>query len=276
MNYKHISIIFAGVALAAASVTPAMAQTAASSTASSTRGAARVTAQETRIAKAKMHADQELDRRVASLNALAARVNDMKRITDAQKSSLTMSINDQVTVLATLKAKIDADTDVAALRTDIQSITKSYRIYALILPQASLVAAADRAMTVASSMSALSGKLQSRISTLQASGTDVTALQAAYADFNLKIADANTQANAAVTEVVSLKPDNGDKTVMAANIAALKDARKKVQVAQQDFVAARKDAETIVKGIRRNKDGEHATSSAERGDQNGTSTEGNH
>src|SRR5882724_4901374 len=106
MNYKHISIIFAGVALAAASVTPAMAQTAASSTASSTRGAARVTAQETRIAKAKMHADQELDRRVASLNALAARVNDMKRITDAQKSSLTMSINDQVTVLATLKAKI--------------------------------------------------------------------------------------------------------------------------------------------------------------------------
>jgi len=276
MNYKHISIIFAGVALAAASVTPAMAQTDASSTASSTRGAARVTAQETRIAKAKMHADQELDRRVASLNALAARVNDMKRITDAQKSSLTMSINDQVTVLATLKAKIDADTDVAALRTDIQSITKSYRIYALILPQASLVAAADRAMTVASSMSALSGKLQSRISTLQASGTDVTALQAAYADFNLKIADANTQANAAVTEVVSLKPDNGDKTVMAANIAALKDARKKVQVAQQDFVAARKDAETIVKGIRRNKDGEHATSSAERGDQNGTSTEGNH
>ncbi len=274
MNYKYISIVFAGVALTAASVMPAMAQQTA---ASSTRTAARAMALEARIAKAKTHADQELDRRVTSLNALATRVNDMKKITDAQKSSLTAAITDQVNTVTALKAKIDADTDVATLRADIQSITKSYRIYALILPQASLVAAADRAMDVASSMSALAGKLQARISTLQTSGTDVTALQAAYADFNLKIADANTQANAAVTEAVSLKPDNGDKTVMAANVAALKDARKKVQAAQQDLVVARKDAETIVRGIRKDKgNASSSDSSASYGDQNGTSTEGSH
>jgi hypothetical protein len=49
---------------------------------------------------------------------------------------------------------------------------------------------------------------------------------------------------------VSLTPDNGDQAHMQSNETALKDARSKIQAAQQDFVTARKDAIAIVKDLR--------------------------
>ena len=65
-----------------------------------------------------------------------------------------------------------------------------------------------------------------------------------------KISDAATQAAAASAEVSGLMPDNGDKTVMASNTAALKDARSKIQAATKDIQAAYKDAQAVVKGVR--------------------------
>ena len=53
------------------------------------------------------------------------------------------------------------------------------------------------------------------------------------------------QANAAISETVNLKPDNGDATVRASNTAALKDARSKLVVARQDLAAAYHDDATI-------------------------------
>jgi hypothetical protein len=94
----------------------------------------------------------------------------------------------------------------------------------------------------------LSDKFSARIAALP-SGTSAS-LSATLADYNAKIADAKVQANAAVSEVANLKPDNGDTSIQQSNTAALKDARSKTQAAQQDIVAARKDAETIVKGLR--------------------------
>jgi hypothetical protein len=98
-------------------------------------------------------------------------------------------------------------------------------------------------------MQTLAGKLQTRISAAQSAGNNVTVAQAALTDMNAKLTDANTQAQAAITEVSGLKPDNGDQTVMQSNTAALKDARTKIQTAQKDLVAARKDAGIIVKSV---------------------------
>ena len=77
----------------------------------------------------------------------------------------------------------------------------------------------------------------------------MTTSVSALADMNAKIADANVQAQAAVTETASLQPDNGNATVMASNTATLKDARTKIQTAQQDLVKARQDAGVIVKAL---------------------------
>jgi hypothetical protein len=87
-------------------------------------------------------------------------------------------------------------------------------------------------------------------------------------DLKAKLADAKTQADAAVAEVANLQVDNGDKTVQTANTTALKDAKAKLVVAQKDLAAARHDAATIY-GVVKGKGGVegqgsvHATTSAE-------------
>jgi hypothetical protein len=201
-------------------------------------------------ASAEARAGQEIDRRVTNLNALSTRVGLIKNLSDSDKASIQSSLSAQVSALSSLKAKIEADTDATVMKTDVQSVTASYRIYALVLPQVRIIAAADRIVSVAKNMQALGAKLQERITAAQSSGADVSASVAALADFNAKINDAATQAQGAVTEAAALTPDNGDNTKLAANISALKDARAKVVAGQGDLQAARKDAMSIITAVR--------------------------
>ncbi|MDO8518083.1 MAG: hypothetical protein Q7S26_02220 [bacterium] len=195
-------------------------------------------------------ADKEIARRIASLDDANARVQAMQQVTPAFKTSLSAAIQAQIAALTTLQTKIDADTDLATLKTDVQSVTKSYRIYALVLPQVRIAAAADRAVTLATMMNTLGAKLQARIASAGSAGLDTTALSAALEDMGTKLSDASSQAQAAVSATASLVPDNGDKTVMASNAAAFKTARKDLQTAQQNLVAARKDVTAILKGLK--------------------------
>ncbi len=204
---------------------------------------------ETRTAE---RGDREIERRITALNTLTARINQMIKLSSDQKTSLAASIQSQISELTALQAKIQADIQANAtssLKEDAKSITGSYRIFALVMPQGAISAMADRALTLVSMYQTFGTKLQARVSAAQASGTNVTAMQSAYADFTAKIADAQTQAQAAVNETASLTPDNGDQAKFQANQAAIKDARAKLQAAQQDLVAARKDAGTIVKAL---------------------------
>jgi len=174
----------------------------------------------------------------------------MQRVSSAEKQSLDATIKDQIAVLTALKSKIDADKDLKTLQADVASITKSYRIYALVVPQAGITAASDRALTIASNMTTLYEKLQARVSIAQASGKDVASLQAALADYDTKIKDAVLQAQDAEKEVSGLVPDQGDQAKMQSNLSALKDARSKIRTTQQDFVAARQDAQTVINALK--------------------------
>jgi hypothetical protein len=259
-----IQKLFAGIAVTAllASAAPAFAQnivppppTAATVnvSADASAGTANVTVStklEARITTGKSRADQEIDRRVTMLNDLNTQVQAMVKVSAAEKTAISDEVSSEVSNLTSLKTKIDADTDIATLKTDIQSITASYRIFMLVIPQGRIEVAADKIATAASSLGALAGKLQTRITSAQASGSDVTSLSASLTDMNAKLADANVQATAAVSHVSSLTPDNGDKTKMAANNAALKLARADIKVGLQDLQDARKDAGTIVTGLK--------------------------
>lgn len=205
---------------------------------------------ETRMANLKSKADQEINRRITSLNALNTRIQAMKKISDASKTSIANTIQSQISALTTLQAKIKADTDLETLRADVQSITKSYRIYALVIPQGAITAAADRVLVIVETMTTLETKLQTRISEAKTAGKDVTSMETALADFKAKLSDAKSQAEAAVSEVSSLTPDEGDQAKMQANLAAMKSAKAKIKTAHEDIVAARKDATEIVKALR--------------------------
>jgi len=198
---------------------------------------------------ARTKADAQIDARIKALNALYTRVNAMTRLTDDQQNALAATVNANIAEMTTLKAKIDADTDAATLREDMASITKSYRIYLLIMPQAAIEAAADRVLDVASDLTTFAAKLQARIDAAKTAGADVSAMVTAKTDMDAKLADATTQANAAVSEVMNLKPDNGDVDIFRANLASLKDARSKVVAGIHDIGQARNDAGTIVKAL---------------------------
>ncbi len=247
MDTKKIiaySLLSAGIIASVLAITPALAQAAAiTGTVGTAANAAAA------IQKIIQRSDTAIAQRIDKMNALIERINSMKKLSDAEKSALAASLQNEITELNTLKAKIDADTAAATLKTDAQSITKSYRIYALVLPQAAIAAASDRALTIVDSMNALAIKVQTRISQLP-SGTDTTSMQSSMSDITAKMADATTQANTAVTETASLVPDQGNTTTAAANTAALKDARTKLKAAQQDIVAARKDFTSVVQAIR--------------------------
>ena len=194
--------------------------------------------------------DKEIQARIDSLNQLNARVSGLKNVSAGEKANIASEVSTETASLTTLKAKIDADTDVTVARTDVKTITADYRIYALVMPQMHIAAAADRVGTIGAMMTALQPKLQTRITAAQTAGHDVTALNAAYADITAKVADANTQATNANSAVASLVPDQGNATVAASNKAAVEAARADLKNATNDLKAARADIKTITEGLK--------------------------
>jgi len=239
MKNKLIITAAGALAISALAAIPAFAQTA-----SSTRAADRAAAVQQRTTKVEDRGTQEIDARVTSLNGLITRISQFKNVSDAQKSTIAATVQALITDLTALKGKIAADTSTTTMKTDVQSVTKDYRVYALVMPQLSIVAASDRVVTISAMLAQISAKLQTRLGM-----TNMNSLQANLTDLNAKITDAAAQAQAAVGAVSALMPDQGDKTVLASNTATLKDARSKIKTATTDLAAARKDVQTIIQAL---------------------------
>lgn len=203
-----------------------------------------------RLAKIISQSDTAIAARLSALNDLNARVQALKNVSASEKTNISNEVTSNISDLTALKAKIDADTDVTVASTDSKTITGNYRIYALIMPQGYIAASADRVSNIASMMTVVAGKLQSRIAADQSAGKDVTSLQASLSDMNAKITDANSQATAAQVILTPLVPDQGNKTQMASNTAALKAARADIKTATKDLQDARKDAQSILKDLK--------------------------
>lgn len=202
---------------------------------------------QTRITNLQNLAVNEINARITALNNVLTKLAGIRRITTADKTTLTASIQTQIQALQTLLAKIQADTDLAVLRADVQSITKVYRIFWLYIPQVHIYAAADRINDVVTSMNVLAAKLQARIT---AAGSAGVALQTTLNDAQAKIAAAQSQAQAAVNLVTPLQPDNGNQTVLQSNLAVMKQAKTDIQTAASDLRAAWQDFRTIISQLK--------------------------
>ena len=200
-------------------------------------------------ARAKTKASQEIDRRIKTLQELSARVDAMKKVTTDFKQNLKNNTNVQVQSLQQLKAKIQAEANAEVLKTDVQSITRDYRIYALTVPMTRIAAAADREATIINMLLGVGLKLQARLEAAQTAGADITALATALNDMGAKLQSAQARAQAAVNAVGPLAPDGGDKAKMDANAKALKTAQGEIKAAHQDIVAARKSMQTVLSGL---------------------------
>ena len=175
----------------------------------------------------------------------------MKNVSAAGKATVATEVSTEVSALTALKTKIDADTDLTVAKADEKAIFAPIRIYALIIPQYNVLVSADRVGSVADLLTTIGEKLQTRITAAQTAGKDVSAMQTALADMNVKIADAKSQASLATTTVINLKPDNGDQTVAQSNKAALVSAKATIKTATSDLKTAKQDASNIVQSLKK-------------------------
>lgn len=223
-------------------INPVAAQTPATGTTRFNTGEGRA---DQKVANLKARADQEINRRLTSLNNLISRIASVKRLTADQKEALTGQVQTEITNLTQLKTKIDSDTDSATLKTDVALIVKSYRIYALFVPKIHILIASDFILDTTDKISSETGKLQTKITEQQSKGNDVASLFTALADAQAKTADAKTQAQNAQNAVLPLTPDG-----FPDNKTTLQSARSMLQTGHQDLKTARQDIKTIIQGLK--------------------------
>lgn len=189
--------------------------------------------------------DQEIARRLASLSKLTDKINAATKLTDADKATLTAEVSATADSLNTLKAKLDAETTVAAARADVQSIYTEYRVYALVAPKVGLIKVADDQQVAEQKLQALIQKFQTRLNAAKAKGKNVSALEATLNDMTQRVNASVSTSSAVQAKVIGLQPTdyNNDHAVLSGTSAQLK-------AVHASNVAAYQDAKQIVAGLK--------------------------
>nr|MBI5455361.1 hypothetical protein [Candidatus Levybacteria bacterium] len=224
-----------------ASVMPSFAQallpTSRTGSLDASRSALKVQTEATRLENLKQRANTEITRRINFLTELLAKLDEIKQLSDTDKTSLKSQIQTQIDSLNALKIKIDADSDLITLREDVKSILNGYYIFAYFRVKVSLYVAAARLTTTSDILNTVYTKLQTRVGEEETKGTDVTALKALLSDMLAKITDAKTQHDAAITALNTLDAQSFSK-----NKSPFLDIRSKLKLGAEDLRAAYKDA----------------------------------
>lgn len=199
-----------------------------------------------RLANSKDRAAKEIQRRIDALTDANTRLQASANVSANVKTHIGNAVQLQITNLVALKAKINADTSIEAVKTDIKTINSTYRNFLLVLAQGYVTVSADAVQNVAATMTSIGAKLETRIAAAHTAGKDTAALSASLSDMKAKIADAKVQASAAVGLVANLSIGNTDKV----NAQAFKDVRAKLKIAYDELKTARRDIASMVNGLK--------------------------
>lgn len=189
--------------------------------------------------------DQEITRRLSTLNTLTSKINAATKLTSSDKATLSGEVSSTITGLTSLKAKLDAETTVAAARTDVQDIYSEYRVYALVAPKVTLIKVADDQQVVEGKLVTLAQKLQARIAAAQQKGQDVSALSNELNDMTSKTSAAQTISSGIENSVISLQPNDYNS-----NHALLSGDSTQLKTAHSDNQTAYSDAKSIVAALK--------------------------
>ena len=121
---KKIQTLMAVAAFGAVAIVPFAASAQVTTTAdagTSVSTTAKLTPAE-RMQKIITAVNTHVDKRVATLDKVSSRVTASKKLTADEKTSLMASLSQDVTALTTLRAKIDADTDLKTMKADRVSL----------------------------------------------------------------------------------------------------------------------------------------------------------
>lgn len=208
------------------------------------RNSLAIQSQTDRLTNLKQRADTEIKRRIDALNNLLTKVGTLKKLTPVELAGFQSQIQAQITELNTLKTKIDADTDLTTLKTDVAAIVTNYRIFAFFIVDINLTVTVDKMTSTVADMTIIYGKLQKRSQEAQSKGADVTALNALLTDMNTNLNNAKTTLTTVQSELAGLNVAGypGNKSI-------LMDSRTKLKTAYSYLKTAHKDAMQIRGGL---------------------------
>jgi hypothetical protein len=150
--------------------------------------------------------DCEINRRFATLTDLSSKISASKVITSSDASALQAEISSTRSGLTSLKATIDADTDLKTLRADVEKIATDYRVYLLVVPQVNLVNGADGVLAAQTKFADINTKLTAAIAKAKAAGKETTAAQADLNAMNASVTAAAGLASPVPAALLPLTP----------------------------------------------------------------------
>ncbi len=192
---------------------------------------------------AKERALAEIERREALLKVYLERIAGAKKLSTADKATLTANLNARLTELAALKIDIENGTATSTIKASIKSLTDLHKIFKTGLLKAALESASERILSVVTQMEQFSVKLSARIDAAATAGTDVTTLRTELSDFNASVASAKVSGQAALDATKAL-----DVNVQATS-TAVADIRAKLVAGHKSLAAARATAAKIISGL---------------------------
>ena len=199
-------------------------------------GTVRQAVQDKRVTNLQTRGVAEIDRRLMTLDNLLTRLNSSTRLSNSSKAALIATIQNEITGLTALKGQIQAETDLVNLRVFAKSITDSYRVYGLVMPQVQLVVATDRVIDTGTRMATVSAEIEADLVEMEAAGQNVTTAITSINSAMTKIENALKVANTVQTNVLALTPAG-----YPGNRSTLTSSRQQLRTAITDLATARKD-----------------------------------
>lgn len=199
--------------------------------------------------------DAAITARNSALNTLQTKVNNQLaagHISQDQANTLSGDVSTNLSGLAALKSKLDAETQMAPARQDVHNIFYQFRIFAVVLPRDYHALWLDMLVQVDGKLRAAAPKIQNAINAIQGlpdKNGDKAKINAAFADFQNQLPAAEGQIDGAQGLIPTLTPSAFDTTPSTYK-TDYTDYVNDIHTAHGDLKAAAKDLHTLAQALK--------------------------
>ncbi len=193
---------------------------------------------------AKARGELEIVRRISALSNLIPKINSTGKLPPLQKSQLINEINAYISYLSSLRETIAKQTDFQTLIVNINTLSDSYKFFAVIVPKIHIVAIADKINVLGDEFTKTASKLIQKTEKLRASKKDVTSVQKTLGHMLFMMGDGANKAETAVVRAFPLTSEGYPR-----NKSILTDARSRLQKSSKNLRAAASDAQKIANSL---------------------------
>jgi hypothetical protein len=171
----------------------------------------------------KKSVDVRINLRLATLNSLNAAIGAAANLSAADRSTLSGLVSADKSGLAALKARTDAETTVAAVRSDAHAMIDDYRVYLLVVPKVRFTVAADAETATITKLRAVHDDLAKVAAQLAAGGKNTSTETAQVASMAQQLDAAASALTGQAATLLAIQPGpNGD--AIHAHVVAVRSA----------------------------------------------------